>query len=161
MGIGFVAGIEGFSIMPHIGGHTRITHMASFFRLGVSQVGVREAGIEPAAHPAGDLAVVLEFRVQWADQTQGGGAFGFAHLESRTLIEIAGGIFMRGGGRHTRGAGYAKDAEMYLKAVLADWTVIRLTERQLDLDFIERIVALPRQSSSSAETASGQIPRTE
>ena len=65
----------------------------------------------------------------------------FAHIESRTLIEIEGGIFQRGAGRHNRGAGYAKDAEKYLEAVLAGWTVIRLTEKQLDLDFIERIVA--------------------
>jgi hypothetical protein len=45
--------------------------------------------------------------------------------------------------------------------VLAGWTVIRLTAQQLEVDFIERIVARLRQSSSSAETASGQIPRTE
>ena len=64
----------------------------------------------------------------------------FAHLASRTLIEIEGGIFLSGGGRHTRGAGYAKDAEKYLEAVLAGWTVIRLTRAQLGLDFIERIV---------------------
>ena len=65
----------------------------------------------------------------------------FAHLASRTLIEIEGGIFLPGGGRHSRGTGYAKDAEKYLEAVLAGWTVIRLTEKQLEIDFIERIVA--------------------
>jgi very-short-patch-repair endonuclease len=85
----------------------------------------------------------------------------FAHVASRTLIEIEGGIFIPGGGRHSRGAGYAKDAEKYLEAVLAGWTVIRLTERQLEIDFIERIAALLQQSSSSAETASGQIRQTE
>jgi very-short-patch-repair endonuclease len=66
----------------------------------------------------------------------------FAHMESHTLIEIEGGIFIPGGGRHSRGMGYAKDAEKYLEAVLAGWTVIRLTEKQLELDFIERIVSL-------------------
>ena len=65
----------------------------------------------------------------------------FAHTASRTMIEIEGGIFQRGAGRHNRGAGYAKDTEKYLEAVLAGWTVIRLTEKQLELDFIERIVA--------------------
>ena len=65
----------------------------------------------------------------------------FAHVASRTLIEIEGGIFIPGGGRHSRGVGYAKDAEKYLEAVLAGWTVIRLTEKQLEFDFIERIVA--------------------
>ncbi|MCX8494908.1 MAG: hypothetical protein ORN51_01840 [Akkermansiaceae bacterium] len=85
----------------------------------------------------------------------------FAHIESRTLIEIEGGIFIPGGGRHNRGSGYAKDAEKYLEAVLAGWTVIRLTVHQLEIDFIERIVTLLQQSSSSAETASGQIRRTD
>ena len=65
----------------------------------------------------------------------------FAHLPTRTLIEIEGGIFLRKGGRHNRGAGYAKDAEKYLEAAMADWTVLRLTERQLEIGFIERIVA--------------------
>jgi hypothetical protein len=66
----------------------------------------------------------------------------FAHLESRTLMEIEGGIFMRAGGRHTRGSGYANDAEKYLEAALAGWRVLRLTERQLEIGTIERIVAL-------------------
>jgi len=83
------------------------------------------------------------------------------HLDSRMLIEIEGGIFQRGAGRHNRGAGYAKDAEKYLEAVLAGWTVIRLTEKQLEIDFIERIVALLRQLSSSEETASARIRRME
>ena len=65
----------------------------------------------------------------------------FAHLPTRTLIEIEGGIFQKGGGRHNRGLGYAKDAEKYLEAAMADWTVLRLTERQLEIGFIERIVA--------------------
>ena len=66
----------------------------------------------------------------------------FAHLESRSLIEVEGGIFMRAGGRHTRGSGYASDAEKYLEAALAGWRVLRLTERQLEIGTVERIVAL-------------------
>ena len=49
---------------------------------------------------------------------------------------------MRAGGRHTRGSGYAKDAEKYLEAALSGWTVLRLTERQLEIGIIERIVAM-------------------
>ena len=64
----------------------------------------------------------------------------FAHVGSRTLIEIEGGIFMRGGGRHSRGVGYAADAEKYLEAVLAGWRVIRLTEKQLNQPTIQRII---------------------
>ena len=82
----------------------------------------------------------------------------FAHIESRTLIEIEGGIFMAKGGRHTRGAGYANDAEKYLEAVLAGWTVIRLTERQLDLDFIERIVAWINTLQAASRTSIGDQP---
>ena len=73
----------------------------------------------------------------------------FAHLPSRTLIEIEGGIFLRGGGRHNRGMGYAKDAEKYLEAVLAGWTVIRLTSKQLEIGFIERIVQFVRNSDAT------------
>ncbi|MBN8457315.1 MAG: hypothetical protein J0M04_05685 [Verrucomicrobia bacterium] len=58
------------------------------------------------------------------------------------MIEIEGGIFLAGGGRHNRGGGYAKDAEKYLEAALAGWRVLRLTAAQLEIGFIERIVAL-------------------
>jgi hypothetical protein len=81
-------------------------------------------------------------------------------MESQTLIEIEGGIFIHDGGRHSRGAGYTKEAEKYLEAALADWTVLRLTEGQLEVYFIERIVALLRQSSSSEEIISGRSHRT-
>ena len=83
----------------------------------------------------------------------------FAHIESRTLIEIEGGIFLPGGGRHSRGAGYAKDAEKYLEAVLAGWTVIRLTERQLEIDIVERIVAWINTPRAGECTSSCDQPR--
>ena len=77
----------------------------------------------------------------------------FAHLPTRTLIEIEGGIFLRKGGRHNRGAGYAKDAEKYLEAAMAGWTVLRLTEPQLEIGIIERLVTwlntLPEAAPSS------------
>ena len=77
----------------------------------------------------------------------------FAHMGSRTLIEIEGGIFIPGGGRHNRGGGYAKDAEKYLEAVLAGWTVIRLTEKQLEIGSIERIASFTQREA--APTVSG------
>ena len=61
----------------------------------------------------------------------------FAHLPSRTLIEIEGGAWV--GGRHNRGSGFVADAEKYLEAVLAGWRVVRLTERQLESEWVERI----------------------
>jgi hypothetical protein len=66
----------------------------------------------------------------------------------RTWLE--GGIFIPGGGRHHhRGGGYAKDAETYLEAVPAGWTVIRLTRAQLELGFIGRIVAWLNRAEDS------------
>jgi very-short-patch-repair endonuclease len=64
----------------------------------------------------------------------------FAHLESRTLIEIEGGIFLAGGGRHNRAAGFAADAEKYFEATLAGWRVVRLTSRQITAPTVERII---------------------
>ena len=64
----------------------------------------------------------------------------FAHVESRTLIEIEGGIFIKGGGRHNRAAGFIADAEKYLEAFLAGWNVVRLTEAQITAPNVERII---------------------
>lgn len=76
----------------------------------------------------------------------------FAHLPTRTLIEIEGGIFMRKGGRHNRGGGYAKDAEKYLEAAMQGWTVLRLTEKQLEIGLIERVVGYLRSRNDSSRT---------
>lgn len=55
----------------------------------------------------------------------------FAHVESRMLIEVEGGIFIKGGGRHNRAAGFIADAGKYLAAFLDGWNVVRLTEAQI------------------------------
>ena len=64
----------------------------------------------------------------------------FAHLESRTLIEIEGGIYVNG--RHNRGAGFAADLEKYLEASLAGWRVVRLGPNELTAETIGRLVAV-------------------
>ena len=64
----------------------------------------------------------------------------FAHVGSRTLIEIEGGIFLAGGGRHNRAAGFIADAEKYLAAFLAGWNVVRLTNAQITAPIVERII---------------------
>ena len=66
----------------------------------------------------------------------------FAHLESRTIIEIEGGLWIQG--RHNRPQGFAADAEKYLEAALTGWRVLRLTELQITAPMIERIVAFVR-----------------
>ena len=64
----------------------------------------------------------------------------FAHLPSRTLIEIEGGIWIRG--RHTTPRGFTADAEKYLEAALAGWRVLRLVDQQIKAPMIERIISL-------------------
>ncbi len=66
----------------------------------------------------------------------------FAHIESRTLIEIEGGLWIQG--RHNRPQGFAADAEKYLEAAMAGWRVLRLTELQITAPMIERIVVFIR-----------------
>jgi very-short-patch-repair endonuclease len=68
----------------------------------------------------------------------------FAHIESRTLIEIEGGLWIQG--RHNRPQGFAADAEKYLEAALDGWRVLRLTELQITAPMIERIVAFIRMA---------------
>jgi len=66
----------------------------------------------------------------------------FAHVESRTLIEVEGGIYIQG--RHNRPQGFAADAEKYLEAALDGWRVLRLTELQITAPMIERIIGFIR-----------------
>ena len=69
----------------------------------------------------------------------------FAHLPSRTLIEIEGGIYVNG--RHNRGAGFAADLEKYLEASLAGWRVVRLGPNELTLEHVGRLVSLVRSGA--------------
>jgi len=62
----------------------------------------------------------------------------YAHLESRTLIEIEGGVWS--GGRHNRGQGFVADAEKYFEAALGGWRVVRLVSPQLTLENMQRLV---------------------
>jgi very-short-patch-repair endonuclease len=68
----------------------------------------------------------------------------FAHLESRTLIEIEGGIYING--RHNRGAGFAADLEKYLEASLDGWRVIRLGPNEITTEHVGRLVNLVRDA---------------
>lgn len=64
----------------------------------------------------------------------------FAHLPSRLLVEVEGGVFCRGGGRHNRGMGFVADCEKYFHAWLCGWNVVRLTAPQITMENIERII---------------------
>ena len=61
----------------------------------------------------------------------------FVHHDSRTLIEVEGGIHSYG--RHNRADGFIKDAEKYLEATLLGYRVIRLVSGQLNPETLKRI----------------------
>jgi len=62
----------------------------------------------------------------------------FAHLPSKTMIEIEGGTWS--GGRHTRGSGYSRDCEKYNAALSFGWCVYRLTSDMITIKHIEPII---------------------
>lgn len=49
----------------------------------------------------------------------------FAHPQSRTGIEIQGGVYNRG--RHVTGSGYERDCKKYNLAYTSGWTIFLLT----------------------------------
>ena len=64
----------------------------------------------------------------------------FAHVASKTIFEIEGGVFIKGGGRHNRAAGFIADATKHIEAFLVGWSVVRLTEEQITTPIIERLI---------------------
>jgi hypothetical protein len=110
---------------------------------------------KPRQAPPGYRGSALEERFLFEWRKAGGGPLAreymfhpvrkwradFAHIESRTLIEVEGGIWMKKG-RHTTGAGFTEDCEKYLEAALHGWRCIRLVDSQLTSDIVARIVAL-------------------
>jgi len=51
--------------------------------------------------------------------------FDFALVDHKIAVEVEGATWAAG--RHTRGAGYAKDCEKYNSAACLGWTVLRYT----------------------------------
>lgn len=70
--------------------------------------------------------------------------FDFAIPEHRIAIEMDGGVWMKGGGRHNRPAGFLKDMEKFNLAATMGWRVVRVTPRDLltsrTLDMIRDLV---------------------
>jgi very-short-patch-repair endonuclease len=57
--------------------------------------------------------------------------FDFAWPDLRLAVEVDGGIWIPGGGRHNRGAGYEADVEKLNVAVILGWRLLRFTPRHL------------------------------
>lgn len=54
--------------------------------------------------------------------------FDFAWPDAKPplAMEVEGGVFMPGGSRHSRGAGFRADCEKYARAAILGWRVIRV-----------------------------------
>lgn len=52
-------------------------------------------------------------------------AFDYAWPAHLVALEVDGGVFQSGGGRHNRGAGYRRDCEKFAEAAIRGWRVIR------------------------------------
>jgi very-short-patch-repair endonuclease len=57
--------------------------------------------------------------------------FDFAWPTERLAVEVNGGAFASGGGRHTRGAGFRSDAEKLSEAAILGWRVIHVLPEQI------------------------------
>ena len=61
----------------------------------------------------------------------------FAHLPTKTLIEVEGGGYRMG--RHNRTVGFFQDSEKYLEAALLGFRVIRLASPQITSEILDRV----------------------
>jgi very-short-patch-repair endonuclease len=72
--------------------------------------------------------------------------FDFAHLTTKTAIEIEGGTGRFKRGRHMRPEGFAADAEKYNAATYLGWKVFRLTPRMVNSRELERLADYIRKA---------------
>ena len=63
----------------------------------------------------------------------------FAHPNSRTGIEIQGGVYNRG--RHVTGSGYERDCRKYNLAYTSGWTIFLLTSQMAKDVFWHALIA--------------------
>ena len=68
--------------------------------------------------------------------------FDFAWPALKIALEVDGATWT--GGRHTRGAGVARDCEKVCEAAIAGWTVLRVTTQQVEngqaIGWLERLL---------------------
>lgn len=64
--------------------------------------------------------------------------FDFAHVPTKTAIELEGGVWINGA--HTRGKGFRDDCLKYNEAQFDGWTIFRITVDMISVPLLERII---------------------
>lgn len=78
--------------------------------------------------------------------------FDYAWPAVRMAVEVEGGIFMRGGGRHNRGAYMLTDMEKYNLAAENGWTLLRYTPQQvISSEAVGQIYATMRRRQATLD----------
>lgn len=62
----------------------------------------------------------------------------YAHIATRTIIEVDGGVWS--GGRHNRGLGYIEDCRKLNAAAAGGWTVFRIATGMVTVDDVQPII---------------------
>lgn len=79
--------------------------------------------------------------------------FDYAIPEHRIAIEIDGGVWMDGGGRHTRGSGWIKDQEKLNEAAAQGWRVMHFLPQQqytcYSIDTIKKALSWKAEETTS------------
>jgi hypothetical protein len=57
--------------------------------------------------------------------------FDWAWPDRKVALEVEGGVFQKGGSRHSRGAGYRNDIEKYNAAAALGWRIVRALPEQI------------------------------
>lgn len=68
-------------------------------------------------------------------------AFDLAWPQRKLAVEIEGGLFKEGGGRHNRGAGYEKDLAKYNAAAVKGWMLLRFSTGMVKSGEALRVIA--------------------
>lgn len=80
----------------------------------------------------------------------------WAFVSQRVALEVEGGVFQRGGGRHVRGAGFRADLEKYSEGAAQGWLLIRVLPEQLEsattFDWIRRALATGRRPAEANDS---------
>lgn len=80
-------------------------------------------------------------------------SFDFAWPDRMLYLEVEGGIWIRGGGRHNRASCFEKDAEKYNEAALLGYRGLRVTTQQVTSGVAVMLVERALRSSGAVAEA--------